>query len=112
MVLYTLAKKQLYNVVQRFIIAILNLYLPHYVIMSCVFQAGGCYYGTNMYYDGDDFPCSDGCNRCRCRQSKIMCTKVMCHPGSKWQFSYCFHLFISDILMHLVYLIFVKLYIK
>ncbi|KAL5007269.1 hypothetical protein ScPMuIL_016075 [Solemya velum] len=42
---------------------------------------GGCYYGEIMYHDDDDFPCLDGCNRCRCRHSKIMCTKHACHPG-------------------------------
>ncbi|KAL5006766.1 hypothetical protein ScPMuIL_015572 [Solemya velum] len=45
------------------------------------FELGGCYYGEIMYHDDDDFPCLDGCNRCRCRHSKIMCTKIVCKPG-------------------------------
>lgn len=57
------------------------------IIRTIAFTVGGCLYGHVAYDDDAEFPCSDGCNKCRCRHSKIMCTTITCEHGGLYLFT-------------------------
>jgi hypothetical protein len=38
----------------------------------------GCMEGGNEYNDGDTWTCSDGCNKCKCDNGKVLSTKMAC----------------------------------
>ena len=47
--------------------------------MSLISAQTLCHDGSQVYFAGDSFPSSDGCNTCGCLDSGfIVCTKIAC----------------------------------
>jgi hypothetical protein len=47
-----------------------------------------CKYDGKVYYPGENFAATDGCNRCSCDASgKVMCTLKLCTPPTKCDYN-------------------------
>ena len=49
--------------------------------LHCLFLAKQCVHNGKLYQHGDTFP--DDCNRCRCVNGGVRCTKKLCPKNGK-----------------------------
>ena len=51
--------------------------------INCVFPDKSCVDGTKVWVDGESGTCSDGCNRCSCRDGVLASTRMACTTKGK-----------------------------